>query len=132
MTKYDLDNKEEWERVWDYHKETDNLFHRRFSFFLVAESMLIVSFTTILISTVNIPNSVKFFIPFLGIVYTFGWWYVNLRLRIRMDKLKEKHLKIIDPLYRKYMDYAIEPKIGVGAVGLGQRLDLIRFEPGEL
>ena len=44
----DENNKYEWQKVWEYHKEADNLFHQRFNFFLVAESMLIVSFVTLL------------------------------------------------------------------------------------
>jgi len=93
--------KYEWKRVWEYHKEADNLFHRRFSFFLVAESMLIVSFATIMDKTDNIVQTA---IIFLGLVYTFGWMYVNARIAIRLNYLKNNYLIEHDPIYRGYME----------------------------
>jgi len=99
--KYDNENnKYEWKRVWEYHKDAEHLFHQRFSFFLVAESMLIVSFVTLLNTSQEL---VKFAIVILGIVFTFGWLYVNLRLDIRMERLKV-YLKENDQIYEEYMN----------------------------
>ena len=62
--------------------------------------MLVVSFATIL----NTPyDLVKFAIIILGILYTFGWLYVNVRIRKRMDFLKNNYLIKHDQLYRKYI-----------------------------
>ena len=90
----------EWKRIWEYHKEADHLFHQRFNFFLVAESMLIVSFMTLLNSSHML---VMIAIILLGLVYTFGWLYVNTRINYRIEYLKE-FLIMHDEIYRNYMD----------------------------
>ena len=93
-------------RAWEYHKEADNLYHRRFNFFLVAESMLIVSFTTIL--TVDDkslePFNIAKAIAILGLIFTFSWFYVNARLDTRIYYLKKNYLERGDSIYREYMN----------------------------
>jgi len=117
--RYDNDENEyEWRRVWEYHKEADHLFHQRFSFFLLAESFLVLSVVTILVDAkLDNLQSIKIAISLLGFVFTFGWWYVNLRLRIRLDYLKNTYLKEEDFVYKKYMDCVKEPikdYLGIG------------------
>lgn len=54
-------------------------------------------------------KSVEIAISLLGMMFTFGWWYVNLRIRRRLDYLKNKFLKKLDPVYKEYMDCVNEP-----------------------
>ncbi|MCJ7572283.1 MAG: hypothetical protein MUO82_10490 [Candidatus Thermoplasmatota archaeon] len=94
-------NKYEWQRVWEYHKHADILFHQRFAFFLVAESMLIISFATLF----NQPEKhVKIAIGILGLIYTYGWYFVNVRLDKKMEFLKKDFLEKYDSLYKDYMN----------------------------
>ncbi|MFZ3064742.1 MAG: hypothetical protein WA277_05620 [Nitrospirota bacterium] len=88
---------EEMERTWKYYQQADNLHSGRINFFLVAESMLLVSF----IATTSI--FIKTCIGVLGIVYTSSWLHVNIRLVNRMAVLKES-LKELDEIYKKYLD----------------------------
>ena len=57
-SEYYQDVKWEWHRVWEYHKEADNLYHRSFNFILVAESMLIVSFAIKLAASIKSSSMV--------------------------------------------------------------------------
>ena len=97
-------------KVWEYRKEADNLLHQRFSFFLLAESFLVLSIVTILVSN-NVGDrlkTVEVMISLLGIVFTFGWWYVNVRIRIRLDHLKENYMNK-DSIYNEYLSSVKEP-----------------------
>lgn len=95
-------NKYEWERVWKYHSEADNLYHRRFSFFLVAESMLIVSFASLF--RIKSAEHIKFAIIILGLIYTFGWYYLTVRLDKKMEFLKQYLIEKEDRFYYGYMN----------------------------
>ena len=59
--------------TWAAYKHADNLYHQRFNFFLVAESMLVVSFaTTLLVDQPSTQtNSIRIAITILGMVFTF-------------------------------------------------------------
>lgn len=99
-------NKNEWNRVWEYHKTADILFVDRFNFFLVAESMFIISFATLSASQ-NSENlfDIKIPILLLGIIFTLSWYWVNVRLLCKIWYLKNKYLedKKFDPFYLDYM-----------------------------
>ncbi len=100
------DNKK-WEHAIDIYRHTDRLYHHRFNFFLVAESMLIVSFvTTLLINPNNIneeyANYIRVAIAILGLVYTFSWFYVNKKLDWRLVFLTHKYLKR-NPEFNDYL-----------------------------
>ncbi|MBN2570124.1 MAG: hypothetical protein JXB42_11900 [Deltaproteobacteria bacterium] len=86
------------ERAWRYYKHADDLVAGRINFFLVAESMLIVSFVTL-------ENKIflQTCIALLGIFFTFAWFYVNGRLSLRMESLDKNYLRKLDPLYVKYI-----------------------------
>lgn len=91
------DKKDERDRVWAYLKHADNLHAGRVNFFLVAESMLAVSFVVAWSSNnVNDKLHILNIIAVLGIWYTSGWLYVNVRLDRRKDWLHNK-LKELDP-----------------------------------
>ncbi len=63
--------------------------------------MLIVSFATFMDKTDTIVQTM---IIFLGLVYTFGWMYVNARIATRLNYLKNNFLTKHDPIYRGYMN----------------------------
>jgi len=95
---------EEWKRVWEYHKNADNLFVSRFNFFILAESMFIVSFATIVASKSSemlIP--IKIAIVILGLLFTIGWYWVNKRLLEKIWYLKYHYLEKFDRIYLDYM-----------------------------
>ena len=86
----------EWKNVIEIYRHTDNLYHHRFDFFLVAESMLIVSFvTTLSMILVNkeYASYIQVAIALLGMVYTFSWFYVNKKLDWRLTFITHKYLK---------------------------------------
>ena len=93
--------------AWEAYKHADNLYHQRFSFFLVAESMLVVSFATTLL--VDQPsthtNSIRIAITILGMVFTFSWFYVNNRIEWRLNYLNEKYLERCSQTYRDYLTH---------------------------
>ena len=94
-------NDPEWKNVIEVYRHTDNLYHQRFNFFLVAESMLIVSFvTTLIINPTNkevlalaYANYIQVAIAILGMVYTFSWFYVNKKLDWRLVFITHRYMK---------------------------------------
>ena len=93
-----LNNSDALDRAWRYYQHADNLLAGRINFFLVAESMLIVSFMTL-----DIEFCLRFSITILGLFYTGGWFVVNIGLLKRMEFLKKK-LETLDPIYKYYME----------------------------
>ena len=93
----DYENKNEIKDAWEYYRHADNLNASRVNFFLVAESMLVVSFVTTPSFGLRIPISI------LGIIFSFAWLYVTARLSKRMKYLLNSYLTK-DPIYKKYME----------------------------
>ena len=90
--------------AWEAYKHADNLYHQRFNFFLVAESMLIVSFATTFSSGSLNTNSVRIAITILGMIFTFSWFYVNNRIGWRLNYLNENYLKRCSQTYGDYLN----------------------------
>lgn len=89
---------EETERAYKYFKHADDHYATRINFFLVAESMLVISFVTIMLHgfwTIGIAISL------VGIIFTCSWLYTNARLEKRFRHMIEKYLRN-DPLYKDY------------------------------
>lgn len=85
-------------RRWTQLLHEDTLFTNRVNFFLVAESMLFVSYVTA-INALQ-PNKVVIHtIAILGVVYTIIWWFVCGRQQYNLEKLKEK-VEEVDPDYK--------------------------------
>jgi hypothetical protein len=91
----------EFNEWFDLYKFADGLYHQRFNFFMVAESMLIVSFTTSLVPQ-SIPFVISFAIALLGLVFTFSWAYVNRRFDFRIMWLNDEKLQKYEN-YKKYL-----------------------------
>lgn len=89
--------------AWEAYKQADNLYHQRFNFFLVAESMLVVSFATTFSSGCLNTNPVRIAITILGMIFTFSWFYVNNSIGYRMIYLRENYLRRCSQTYRDYL-----------------------------
>ena len=96
----------EWEydryNVWDNYKHADNLYHQRFNFFILAESMFVVSFATALTSTSIDTSPIRIAIIILGMVFTLSWFYTNKRLDWRLVFLSSNYLEKNEE-YNKYI-----------------------------
>jgi hypothetical protein len=90
--------------AWEAYKQADNLYHQRFNFFLVAESMLVVSFATTFSSGCLNINPIRLVITLLGMVFTFSGFYVNNGINYRMIYLREKYLRRCNQTYKNYLE----------------------------
>ena len=89
------DPKTKWR--WNYQMHAEITFNSRNNFFLVAESMLILSYATLI--SRSCLAFIKGVIVFLGIIFTTAWLYVNLRSYVNMGKLMDKNKEI--PEYKE-------------------------------
>jgi hypothetical protein len=85
------------DKAWKYYEHADNLYASRVNFFLVAESMVVVAYVTLQGS----EKLLRISIAILGLLYTYIWFDVNLRLAIRMTFLDQKFLPH-DKIYDQY------------------------------
>jgi len=93
--------KEKTERAYKYFKHADDHYAQRINFFLVAESMLVISFVTSLTNSSILPE-IGLAISIIGLIFTSIWLYTNARLEIRTIYMIKNHLKK-DDLYREYL-----------------------------
>ena len=93
-------------RAKEYYQHADNLFHHRFNFFLVAESMLIISYATIYVWKQE-TNPISVAISILGIGFTLGWIYTNARLSERVNYMIKNYMKKYDPIYNEYLTKSV-------------------------
>jgi hypothetical protein len=89
-------NQDEQDRAWRYYQHADNLHAARINFFMVAESMLVVSFATTVAQELVY---LRYVITVLGLVYTACWFLVNRGIVRRMFQVL---LPRLDSLYREY------------------------------
>ena len=101
----------EIERAWKYHESANHLFAQRVNFFLVAESMLVVSFVSVITCNKNLYE-INLAIASLGFVITFIWFFINARLSIRIKKLKDDYLNH-DVVYQSYMNSVQPNHLGI-------------------
>jgi hypothetical protein len=92
---------EQIEKAWSYHAHADNIQTARVNFFLVAESMLVVSFATVVQADKPLGVFLRFAIVMLGMIYTAGWFVINLSIIQRMHFLRDTYL-MKDRLYIEY------------------------------
>lgn len=96
---------QERREAWEYYKHADIIHSGRINFFLVAESMLLLSFITTVTNSVEKEGFefVSICIAILGILFTKIWLYVNIGLFKRMRMLHNNYL-VQDAVYKKYED----------------------------
>lgn len=87
-----IDN-QEIERLWQYRTQAENVFYQRINFFLVAESMLLVAYATVLSKENFLFTAIT--IITIGILLTVIWLIVNHRQKITVDHVRNY---IIDKL----------------------------------
>ncbi len=97
------DPKAQW--LWDFLKHSENTFTSRINFFLVAESMLMVSYATVA-NAVSSEPLIMVVIAALGILFTGAWICVNVRAFNTMGDVAEK-VKATIPLYEEIRDRRI-------------------------
>ena len=102
MSEQELGNSDVRDRAWRYLQNADNISSGRINFFLVAESMLILSFMTLKPDRVYL----RLLVIALGLIYTLAWFYLLLRLSKRMDMLYTRYLRQLDPVYKEYIEAA--------------------------
>jgi len=100
------EHKSEVERATKYFQHADDIFHQRFNFFLVAESMLVVSYATVYVWNQEI-NPVSIAISILGIAFTLGWLYTNARVGERINYTIKNYMKKFDPVYHDYLTKSV-------------------------
>jgi hypothetical protein len=88
----------EYEKIYQLHINTDKLYNQRINFFLVAESMLVISYVTI----INKMNEIGEAISIIGLVFTSIWFYTNARSGERTLYLIRKYLET-DDIYEDYI-----------------------------
>lgn len=100
--------------AWQYYEHADDLLHNRINLFLVAQSMLIISFATLIgyvksynqtCNQITYINIVLILIILIGAIYSLIWYYVCLKLERRLNFLNERILKEED-IYKKYLEWA--------------------------
>jgi len=94
---------EEFEKAYKFHLHADNIYHQRFNFFLVAESMLVISYVTSLTKELDL-SKIGLGICIIGLIFTLIWLYVNARLEFRVVYMIRNHLKNKDDLYKEYIE----------------------------
>jgi hypothetical protein len=80
-------------RAWEYYQYSDQVSNNRHNVFVVAESFLIVAFTS------RAPNAVKCVVAITGFLWALVWAWVSWRLG-RKVKTLDRHLT--DPIWREY------------------------------
>ena len=73
----------EFEKAFDIYKHTDNNYHSRIAYFIVAESMFFASYAAFSVNSAGFLFEMMIIITAIG--YTLSWWIVNYRLTIRLD-----------------------------------------------
>lgn len=87
------------ERLWEHGLHEDSVFNERQNYFLVAESMLLVAYAT-LVSTAEPRMLVARVIASFGVLLTAVWIYVNVRQLYVVRHLRARCIEVI-PDYRE-------------------------------
>ena len=95
---FNVDVEGKVKRISEHYKHADNLYHSRFNFFMIAESMFILSFVTSVAAVIDKDLSLMYFlffpIIFLGLGFSLAWLYTNARLSERGHYLVKRLMKI--------------------------------------
>jgi hypothetical protein len=91
-------------KAWKYHNAGDVLFAARFNYYMVAQSMMFVSFATVFAADRHseYEKIIETAIALLGIFYAVAQERVNRVLPLRMKILRNIYLKH-DPVYWDYL-----------------------------
>ena len=102
-------DEEQINRAWRYHAAADVLFATRFNYYMVAQSMMLVSFATVFAADRHscYEKAAELVIGAAGLFYAGVQWRVNRVLPLRMEQLRTEYL-IRDPVYEVYFE--VDPR----------------------
>ena len=98
-THQDIVRNESATMLWQYKLHEDSIFYQRLNFFLVAESMILVAFATLL-SSAHPKKGVLVTTAILGCVVTLIWGYVGARQRNVVAQIVKEAEQAI-PVYER-------------------------------
>jgi hypothetical protein len=96
-----IDEEKILSRAWEYHKQLDILYVYRFSYAMVAQSMFVVSFTTLIASnqsTIYI-SVLEITIAIFGLIFTYLQYMLSDSLAARILYINQTYLIKLDPIY---------------------------------
>lgn len=89
---------EKFDNAWKFYQHADSINATRFNFFMVAESMFILAYS----SVKDNPDWLKLLLIISGLIITILWLVITNNIQEKMDKLNEKYLKK-DMIYGYYL-----------------------------
>jgi hypothetical protein len=96
-------NRKKW--LWDHYKHSETVFTNRINFFLLAESMFLVSYATLLSGKERNLYTIEI-ISVLGFLFTGVWLCVNYRTRKRLSVII-KRFETVCPEIKQIRDEII-------------------------
>jgi hypothetical protein len=81
----DEEHRREEDRLWAFTLHEDGVFNSRQNLFLVAESMLVVAYTTALSAKASDSATV---IAVIALLLTLGWLYASIRHTLIVDSVQ--------------------------------------------
>jgi hypothetical protein len=92
-------------KAWQYYREADILFASRFNYSMVAQSMLLVSFATVLSATdvSTLQRHVAIAIAFFGLFFSAFPAYICSTLSMRMRAFRDHYLQH-EPVYNSWLN----------------------------
>ena len=90
-------------RLWRYYQHADNLAATRTSFFLVAESMLLLGYVATFSASEPGVWALRLGLVGLALLYTFSWFVMNHNILTKMLPTG-KRLKVADTVYEDYLE----------------------------
>ncbi len=98
LNEHTISYKNEIEKAWKYANAADKRIQQRLNYFMLAESMLLLSYVTAVSNSDKSIGEIPTAIAFAGIIITFIWFIPNIRLLIQSGTM-EKYLLKKDPIY---------------------------------
>jgi hypothetical protein len=89
-------------RVWDYHKQLDNLLLWRINYSLVAQAMLVAAFATLSSTTQNLRlHLIEFAVGLTGLIFTAFQCRMSVSVAKKLYRLKPE-LERLDKIYEQH------------------------------
>jgi hypothetical protein len=91
--------------AWEYHKHADTLLLARVNYSLVAQSMLIVSFSTLFAAEhqTSAVQRAEIGVAVLGFVFAAIQWLLSMSLHAKMKTMRDKYLNT-DSVFSDYIE----------------------------
>ena len=99
------DVRDQANRLWEHGLHEDSVFNERQNYFLVAESMLLVAYATLL-SAQQPKIFIAKVIASFGVLLTLAWIYVNARQWYVLRHLRERCITVLPDYEKTYQTRA--------------------------